>query len=105
MCVQPRAEMLYLGKGQARKLKYIIKSSIPSIFHDFLTPVSNIYSYNTRYATENNFYRPQIRTNIGKFTLKYSASKIWESIPFNLKQLSTKNFKNQYKIHLLHYQT
>ena len=59
-------------------------SSIPSLFHNFLMPVKNIHSYNTRHAARCNFYRPKIRTNFGKFTFKYSASVLWESITVSL---------------------
>ena len=80
--------------------------SVPSLFHEFLLPVTNVHSYNTRYAARYNIYRPKSRTNFGEFTFKYSASILWESIPLCLKQLTTTNsFKRQYKVNLISCQT
>ena len=46
-------------------------------------------------------HRPQVRTKIGKFTFKYSASVIWETVPMALKKTKTFNrFKKLYKAHL-----
>jgi hypothetical protein len=64
---------------------FVNPSSVPSLFHNFLMPVKNIHSYNTRHAARCNFYRPKIRTNFGKFTFKYSASVLWDSITVSLK--------------------
>ena len=77
-------------------------STVPAIFHNFLTPTTTVHSYNTRNSTKLNFYRPQVRTNIGKFTLKYSASVMWEAVPLALKKANTFNkFKKLYKAHLI----
>ena len=62
--------------------------SVPSLLHEFLLPVTNVHSYNTRHAARYNFYRPKIRTNFGNFTFKYSALVLWESIALCLKQLT-----------------
>ena len=85
----------------AHKL-FMNPTTVPFVFNDFLLPVTNVHNYNTRNAARYNFYRPQIRTNYGKFTFKYSASVLWESIPTCLKKISTTNgFKKQYKINLM----
>ena len=77
-------------------------SSIPSLFYDSLRAVSNLHKYNvTRYASKGNFHRPKIRTNTGKFTFVYVASKLWETVPTNLKRLSTSSFEKRYENHLL----
>ena len=49
-------------------------STVRAIFHNVLTPTAAVHSYNTSNSAKLNFYRPQVRTNIGKFTFKYSAS-------------------------------
>ena len=67
-------------------------SSIPSLFYDSLGAVSNLHKYNTRYASKGNFHRPKVRTNTGKFTFVYVTSKLWETVPTNLKRLSTSSF-------------
>ena len=76
-------------------------SNIPSRFHDSLRTVSSLHKYDTRYASKGNFHRPKVRTNTGKFTFVYAASKLWETVPTNLTRLSINNFKKRYKNHLL----
>jgi len=80
------------------------KSLVPSIFHNYLKSVSEIHNYDTRLACNFNFYRPQINTNYGMATLRFSLSKIWETIPTEIKHLSYSNFRNKYKLHLLNNQ-
>ena len=72
--------------------------SIPDVFSNVLTPVSNIHKYNTRFANNLNFFRPRVSTNVGKSSFKFSRSKIWESVPSNLKN---NIFKREYKYYLL----
>ena len=78
---------------------YNKSSSIPSLFYDSLRAVSNVHKNNTRCASEGNFHRPKVRTNTGKFTFVFVASKLWETVPTNLKRLSTSSFKKRYKNH------
>ena len=44
---------------------------------------------NTRNSANLNFYLPQVRTNICKFTFKISASDMWEAVPLALKKAKT----------------
>ena len=89
------------GCGNHVKL-YNNPSTVPAIFHNFLRPTTTVLSYNTRSSTELNFYRPQVRSNVGKFTFKYSASVMWEIVPLALKKANTFNkFKKLYKAHLI----
>jgi hypothetical protein len=76
-------------------------SNVPEIFRDYLTPISNIHNHNTRLSARNNFYQPNIITNYRKFTTKFTISKLWNSVPIHLKQLSTKAFKIKFKNFLL----
>ena len=39
------------------------------------------------------FYRPFARTNYGKFSIKFFASQLWETIPVSVKLLSFKILK------------
>ena len=57
------------------------KSNTPAVLLNILTPASEIHSYNTRYVTNQNFFKPSIRTNYGISTFKFSTFKIWESVP------------------------
>ena len=65
------------------------------------TLASEVHSYNTRFATNFNIYRPSISNNYGATAFSFVASKIWESIPFEFKKLSYNRFYKQYKIYLL----
>ena len=77
-------------------------STVPAIFHNFLTPTKTVHSYSTRNSAKLNFYRPQVRTNIGRFTFKDSASVMWEAVPLALKKANTLNkFKKLCKAHLI----
>ena len=86
------------GKKVLRESSFIV----PGIFHNLLTPVTSVHSYNTRNSTKLNSYLPKLRTNIGKFTFKYSATVTWETVSLTLKHLqSSSQFKKLYRAHLV----
>ena len=62
-----------------------------------LTPASEIHSYSTRYVENQNFFKPSVRINYGISTFKFSAIKIWLSVPPEFKRLPYMLFKKQYK--------
>ena len=62
-------------------------------FSELLLPASSIHSYCTRWASQENYYRPFAGTNYGKFSIKFFASQLWETIPVSLKLLSFKILK------------
>ena len=52
---------------------------------------------NTRNSVNLSFYRPQVRTNIWKFTFKYrSSSVMWEAVALALKKAKTFNKFNKF---------
>ena len=59
-----------------------------------------LHPYNTRYAANQNFFKPSVCTN-GVSTFKFFAVKIWESVPSELKCFPYLVFKKQYKKFLL----
>ena len=73
------------------------RDEIPELFLELLVPVSSVHSYNTRYASQDNYYQPAARTNYGKFSFKFFASQLWETIPVFLKSLPFNSFKKEYK--------
>ena len=78
------------------------KKALPSIFLNFISLAKSTHSYNTRFASNLNFSRPSVRTNYGIHTFKYIASKLWEQIPHNIKNVSSiHRFKKQYELFLL----
>ena len=80
-------------------------TNIPAIFSGTLTLASEVHSYNTRFATNFNIYRPSISNNYGATTFSFLASKVWESIPYELKNLSYNRFYKQFKMFLLNTQS
>ena len=75
--------------------------SIPDIFLDVLTPASRIRNHNTRFVSNLNYFRPRVSTNLGKMSFKFSAPKIWETVPPGLKCLPYHKFKKEWKSCLL----
>ena len=76
-------------------------NNIPHLFSELLLPVSNIHSHSARYATQDSYYRIHARTNYGKFSFNFFASKLWESIPMSQELLPPNSFRAHYKLHLL----
>ena len=66
--------------------------SIPGIFLDVLTP---------RFVNNRNYFRLRVSTNLGKTSFKFSAPKIWETVPPGLKCLPYHKFKKEWKSYLL----
>ena len=64
------------------------QANFPAIFSRTLTLASEVHSYNTRFVTSLNFYRPRVNNNYGAATFSFVASKLWETIPSDLKILS-----------------
>ena len=71
--------------------------NIPEVFQNYLVKVSDIHSYNTRYASNLNFHVPRVRSNYGKHTLRFAITKTWKEIPTKIKTLSNHKFKKEYK--------
>ena len=76
-------------------------NEIPELFSELLLPASNVHSYCTRWASQENYHRSFARTNYGKFSFKFFASQLWETIPVSLKLLHFKIFKKEYNKFLL----
>ena len=72
-------------------------SNTPAVLLNILTPVSDIHSYNTRYAANQNIFRPSVRTNYGVSAFNFSATKIWESVPLELNIFHTCSSKSGIK--------
>ena len=54
-----------------------------------------------RPSSELNFHRPQANNNYGTSNFPFVSSKLWETIPTNIKILPYTSFFNQYKLYLL----
>ena len=74
---------------------------LPKCFTSMFSQVKNVHSYNTRYARNENLYKPKVKTNMGKQTLYYIGTDLWSDLPIELKILSTRLFNKQVKAYLL----
>ena len=75
--------------------------NLPSIFDPFFIKVNPKHNYNTRLASKSSFSLPKIRTNYGKFNIKFTGAKVWNSIGKETKKLSKFMFKKKLKNYLL----
>ena len=72
---------------------------LPAIFNDFFLPIQHMYR--TRQNLRNNLATPKIRHKAGEFTVKYAATKVWNDIPNNIREISSRyRFKLEYKKYL-----
>ena len=60
------------------------KSNTPAVLPNIHTPVSEIHSYNTRYVSNQNFFKPSVRTNYGMSIFKFSTIKSGNLYHLNL---------------------
>ena len=65
------------------------------------TPASRIHNHNTRFVSNLSYFRPRVSTNLGKTSFKFSAPKVWETVPLGLKCLPYHKFKKEWKSCLL----
>ena len=80
-------------------------TGIPTIFSGILPLASDCHSHYTRFISNLNFHRPQINNNYGASTLSFIASKIWETIPLELKKLCYYRLSKHFKLYLLNSQS
>ena len=64
---------------------------LPEVFDDFFTESSAIHNYNTRLASRSSFYVPKVKTNYGKFNIRFAGVSTWNTIPDDLKNLPSKS--------------
>ena len=59
----------------------------------FFTEVSEVHQYNTTSAAKHSYYLPKVRTNYGKFNIRFQAPVIWNAINEQVKTGSLSKFK------------
>ena len=74
---------------------------LPSSFENFFQTVASIHSYNTRLASKSTYYINTIKTNYGKFNIRFAAVKVWNHLDESIKHLPLKTFKNKVKLNIL----
>lgn len=71
---------------------------LPPSFDNFFTPITKVHSYNTRLSSNSAYYLPKVRTNYGKFSLRFIGVKTWNKIQdYNKESPSTRSFSKKLK--------
>jgi hypothetical protein len=50
-----------------------------------LPPVENVHNYNTCSLATQSYYLPKIKTNYGKFNVRFQGPIVWNAIDFHVK--------------------
>ena len=75
------------------------ENSVPTYIADMFMPLMNVHDYPTRAAISRKLLLPQFRTESGQRTFVMRASRIWNSLPENLRcSPSLSIFKIQLKV-------
>ena len=76
-------------------------NQLPNAYINFFQSVSSVHQYKTRLASKASYYTAPIRTNYGKFSIKFMGPTVWNQIDGKLKNSSLKSFKQKIKESLL----
>ena len=55
----------------AQLMHQYYNNTLPLIFTDFFTPVKRVHTYNTRLASKSTYFMPRVKTNFGKFNIRF----------------------------------
>ena len=72
-----------------------LHGKLPKIFDSFFIKTSDMHNVNTRFATRSTFYVPKIRTNYGKFNIRYNGPILWNETDERFKILTPYSFKGE----------
>ena len=75
--------------------------NLPHIFSTFFSPVSQKHSYTTRLASRSTYSLPNVRTNFGKFNIRFIGPKIWNEVDETFKNCKKYKFKKMLKNSLI----
>ena len=71
---------------------------LPPIFWSFFTNLDAVHSYNfTRLSAKQSYHLPKVRTNYGKFNIRFQGPTIWNAIDQDIKVSSISSFKKKPK--------
>ena len=60
---------------------------LPEVFFKFFTSVKERHNYNTRFASRSTYSIPKVKTNYGKFNIRFWGAKVWNEIDDDTKNL------------------
>ena len=91
-----------LYKFEIAKIMYQhSKQSLPSCFSAFFDNLNDIHNQRTRATEKKNLYLPKFSTICCQKSIRYQGVKIWNTLPVELRNLTFKQFKSQYKSMIL----
>ena len=73
----------------------LASNKLPIPFDNFFIEVSKIHRYNTRLASKATYSLPRVRTNHGKFNIRFQGAKIWNSFDEETKASNRSIFKRR----------
>ena len=71
------------------------------IFESFFVKTSCKHNVNTRFASRSTFYLPKIRTNYGKFNIRFNGPKLWNELDERFKCRTSNQFKKELTSHFI----
>ena len=78
-----------------------INGKLPKTFDSFFIKTSDKHNVNTRFAKRSTFYVPKIRTNYGKFNIRYNGPILWNETDERFKILTVHSFKRELSLHFI----
>ena len=75
--------------------------TITIIFFHLFQTVASMHSYNTRFASKSTYFINTIKTNYGKFNIRFADVKVWNHLDESIKHLPLKTFKNKVKLYIV----
>ena len=76
-------------------------NQLRSRYSNYFTYSSDSHSYSTRNSSKNNLHLPRFSSARTQKSLKYIGVKLWNNIPYRIKQLSFSKLKIAWKSLLL----
>ena len=74
---------------------------LAKIFDSFFVKTSCRHNVNTRFASRSTFYLPNIRTNYGKFNIRFNGPKLWNELDERFKCRTSNQFKKELTSHFV----
>ena len=85
----------------AKLIHQYSKNSLSSYFSRFFQKVSSIHNRNTQTHSQNNLCLPKFPTLRTQKSIKYQGTKIWNSIPIDLRNQPFNKFLTFFKNQLI----
>ena len=74
---------------------------LPICFSTFFVESRYLHRYNTRHSSLRNYNVTNFRTSKGQKSIQFLGPSIWNSVPYDMRNLSKINFKIRMKNHIL----